>query len=173
MNTRELIIESAKHGVHTILYDKEDAHKVEPYMWTIVKGYSTFYARRNLPRRVDGSRPTALLLHREITSCPKGMRIDHRNHNGLDNRRENLRVATASENMMNRGKTRQNSTGYKGVYKTGDSMLNPYNAKIQKDKKVYCLGHYKTAEEAARVYDKKAIELFGEFAVLNFPESRP
>ena len=167
---KQIIINSPKHGAHTILYDEKDAHKVEPYTWTITKGHSTFYARRNLPRRTDGSRPTALLLHREITSCPKGMIVDHINQNGLDNRSENLRVCTVSENMMNRKKTRQNSTGYKGVYKTGDSMLNPYSAKIQKDKKTYCLGHYKTAKEAAKVYDKKAIELHGEFASLNFPK---
>ena len=75
-----------------------------------------------------------------------------------------------SQNMMNRDKTSQNSTGFKGVYKTGDSKLNPYSAKIQKDKKVYCLGHYKTAEEAARVRDRKAIELHGKFAYTNFPK---
>ena len=71
---------------------------------------------------------------------------------------------------MNRGKTSQNSTGHKGVYKTGDSKLNPYSAKIQKDGKVYCLGHYRTAEEGAKAYDEKAKDLFGKFAKLNFPE---
>ncbi len=166
---KQLIIES-KHGTFTVQYDAEDAHKVEPYKWSIMEGHATYYAKRNLPRRSDGSRPSPLLMHREITECPKGMVIDHKNENGLDNRRENLRPCTRSENMMNRGKTRFNSTGYKGVYKPGDSKLNPYSAKIQKNKKVYCLGRYKTPEEAARAYDKKAKELDGEHAKLNFPD---
>ena len=71
---------------------------------------------------------------------------------------------------MNRNKTKQNSTGYKGVYHTDDSKVNLYKAKIQKDKKVYCLGRYNSPEEAARAYDTKAKELFGEFANLNFPD---
>ena len=169
-HTRELIIKSKTHGVHTILYDDGDADKIEPYSWLIMKGHSTYYAKRSLPRRTDGSRPTPLSLHRELIRCPKGMMVDHVNGNGLDNRRENLRICTMSQNMMNRDKTNQNSTGFKGVYKTGDSKLNPYSAKIQKDKKVYSLGHYKTAEEAARVRDRKAIELHGKFAYTNFPK---
>ena len=170
-HTRELIIKSKTHGVHTILYDDGDADKIEPYSWSIMKGHGNYYyAKRNLPRRADGSRPTPLLLHRELTECPDDLVVDHANGNGLDNRQENLRICTRSQNMMSRGKTSQNSTGFKGVYKTGDSKLNPYSAKIQKDKKVYCLGHYKTAEGAARAYDRKAIELFGEYAVLNFPK---
>lgn len=168
---KELIIESSKHGTHTMLYDDRDADKIEPFRWSITKGHGNYYyAKRNLPRRADGSRPAPVSAHRELTECPKGMMVDHRNGNGLDNRQENLRVCTMSQNMMNRGKTRQNSTGFKGAYKTGDSKLNPYSAKIQKNKKVYCLGHYRTAEEAARAYDKKATELHGEFATLNFPK---
>jgi hypothetical protein len=69
-----------------------------------------------------------------------------------------------SENMMNRGKTRQNTTGHKGVYLCGDSKLNPYSAKIQKDKKVYCLGHYKTVEEAKEARKKGEEKYHGEFS---------
>jgi len=170
---KELIIESKAHGRHTILYDACDADKVEPYSWYIMKGYKkkTYYAKRNLPRRADGSRPATLLMHRVLTECPKGMMVDHRNGNGLDNRQENMRVCTMSQNQMNRGKTSQNSTGFKGVYKTGDSMLNPYSAKIQKDGKVYCLGHYRTAEEAHEVRKKKEKALFGDFAPTGTPDS--
>ena len=170
-DAKQLIIES-KHGTFTVLYDAEDAHKVEPYKWSIMEGHDTYYAKRSLPRRADGSRPSPLLMHREITECPKGMVVDHENKNGLDNTRENLRVCTRSENMMNRGKTKFHSGKYKGVYKTGDSKLNPYSAKIQKNKKVYCLGHYKTPEEAAIVYDKKAKELDEEYAYQNFKKAK-
>ena len=164
----ELVIESITHGTHTVLYDEQDAHKIEPWAWTLSKGHGTYYAARRTPR----PNRTTILMHREVTDCPKGSMIDHINGNGLDNRRSNLRVCTMSENMMNRSKTRQNSTGYKGVYNTGDSKLNPYRAKIQKNSKVYCLGHYNTPEEAARAYDAKAKELFGEFAHLNFPDEQ-
>tara|TARA_Y100000034_G_scaffold124636_1_gene173079 strand:+ start:523 stop:1026 length:504 start_codon:yes stop_codon:yes gene_type:complete len=162
MATKELIIESPKYGRHVVRYDERDAAKIEPYKWHLSKGHSTFYVYRQTPR----PNRKQIAMHREVTSCPKGMMVDHINHNGLDNRRENLRVCTMSENMMNRGKTRQNSTGYKGVYKTGDSKRNPYSAKIQKNGKVDCLGHYKTAEEAHEVRKKKEEELFREFAPL-------
>lgn len=162
----ELVINSKTYGTHVVLYDEQDAHKVEPWSWSLFKGHNTYYAARRTPRP---NRKT-ILMHREVTDCPKGMMVDHINRNGLDNRRANLRVCTMSENMMNRTKTKQNSTGYKGVYHTDDSKVNPYKAKIQKDKKVYCIGRYSTAKEAARAYDAKAKELFGEFAKLNFPD---
>ena len=115
-------------------------------------------------------------MHREITNAPKGMQVDHINGNTLDNRKENLRVCTRSQNMMNRGKQNNNKSGYKGVsyMKKKDPNYEypkPWRAQIKcpTNQKVIHLGCYKYPEQAARAYDKKAIELFGEYAQLNFP----
>lgn len=92
--------------------------------------------------------------------------VDHKDWDGLNNRRGNLRQATTSQNASNKKKTRDNSTGYKGVAIFHDR----FRARIARHGKTYYLGVYHTAKEAAYVYDKAAIRLHGEFAVLNFPD---
>jgi hypothetical protein len=91
--------------------------------------------------------------------------VDHINGNKRDNRIENLRLCTRSENAMNRGKSKNNISGYKGVRQVGSK----WEARIGYRYKLICIGTYNLKEEAARAYDKKAIELFGDFAYLNFP----
>lgn len=109
-------------------------------------------------------------MHRLIMNAPKGMVVDHIDGNGLNNRRSNLRLCTPGQNMCNRRKYRGKSQ-YKGVFrKTRDGRCY---AKIGfQGEKIY-LGTFDTEIEAARAYDRKAIELFGEFARLNFPEAYP
>ena len=92
--------------------------------------------------------------------------VDHINHNGLDNRRPNLRLATRSQNAANLGPYANNTSGYKGV----DFNRGKWRARIREGGVRYFLGYFETAEDAARAYDTKAHELFGEFASLNFPE---
>jgi len=101
-----------------------------------------------------------IYLHKLILT--EECNVDHINHNGLDNRRENLRYATQSQNMANRSMV-INSSGYKSVHKNGPS----WSAHIKvKGKKIH-LGTYITKEEAAYAYNKAALKHFGEFAYIN------
>jgi len=94
--------------------------------------------------------------------------IDHINQNKTDNRIENLRPATTSQNMANIAKVKKNPLSkYKGV--SFHKTHNKFIASIRYHKKTYHLGYFNNEKEAARAYDNKAIEFFGEFACLNFP----
>lgn len=106
-------------------------------------------------------------LHRFIMSPPKGMVVDHINHNGLDNRRCNLRVCTPRQNMHNSPRQKISTNRYKGVWFR--KKRNRWAATISTDGKKTLIGFFKTEEDAARAYDRVAKERRGEFAYLNFP----
>ena len=120
---------------------------------------------------MNGSRNRS--IHRFIMNFPKGMDVDHINGDALDNRKENLRICTRSENCRNKKVRSDSKSGYKGVHQRPPN--GRYQAYIgdptRKGRHMY-LGHHDSAEEAARAYDKKAIELHGEFASLNFPKDK-
>lgn len=97
-----------------------------------------------------------------VSEIPEGMQVDHINRNKLDNRRENLRLATASENQMNCG-GKIGKHGFRGV----KTHRRKWEAQIQKDNKKISIGLFPTKEEAASAYNIKAKELFGEFAYQN------
>lgn len=90
--------------------------------------------------------------------------VDHINRNPFDNRRSNLRIITKLQNCYN--KSPRYSYRYKGIHKRG----NKWKAHMVYRRKNVYIGYFNTAEEAARAYDTKAKELFGEFAYLNFPD---
>jgi hypothetical protein len=95
---------------------------------------------------------------------------DHRNHNGLDNRRENLRVATRSQNQGNRAPNTNNKTGFKGVCLKLRKHRKPHwRARISQNGKPRFLGQFQSPIAAALAYDKAAIAKWGPFAYTNFP----
>lgn len=107
-----------------------------------------------------------IYMHRVIMKTPDGMKTDHIDGDTLFNLECNLRICTHSENMRNRGKNKNNKSGYKGVY--WDSHAGKYRSRIMYNKKIIYLGLYDDPIEAAMAYDEKARELHGEFAGLNF-----
>lgn len=125
-------------------------------------------------RPIGCSKKVYMLLHRLMWEVfkgpiPSGKTIDHINRNPYDNRLENLRIATTQEQARNRNKeTGKVYSKYKGVSCQKSYPKKPWVAKIFVDSKCIYLGHFKTEEEAARVYDAEASSRFGEFAKLNF-----
>lgn len=106
-------------------------------------------------------------MHRAILVAPSGAEVDHINGNGLDNRRSNLRLATVNMNRWNMNGRRSAST-YKGVSLVPDGS-GMWRARICFLSKKQELGKYDNEADAARAYDRRARELHGEFARLNFP----
>lgn len=104
-------------------------------------------------------------LHRFLLDAPRGLEVDHKNGDTLDNRRCNIRLCTRAQNQMNKCKQLRNRSGYKGVcwYQWG----NKWEANITIDCKTIVVGRFLTKEEAALAYNKAALEHFGEFARLN------
>jgi hypothetical protein len=103
-------------------------------------------------------------LQQFLMPAPAGLVTDHRDRDGLNCRRSNLRFATFSQNSQNKPRPRIGSGQFKGVSKHG----NRYRARIVVDGKRIILGRYQTEFEAAIAYDRAAHVHFGEFAVLNF-----
>jgi hypothetical protein len=118
-----------------------------------------FYAVRN-------SHDHTVQMHREIMQTPKGMVVDHRNGNGADNRRGNMRNCKQDQNRLNSRPWARGSSDFVGVFRKG----NKWQAEFTYKRKKHYLGLYDDPVEAAKVRDRKAYELAGEFAYLNFPE---
>ena len=105
-------------------------------------------------------------MHRFILNAPKGQYVDHRDRNGLNNQKRNLRFCTQSQNMMNL-KSSTGTSKYKGV--SWNIKYKRWQSHIRLNYKLKNLGSYNSEIEAALAYDHAARELFGEFARLNFP----
>jgi len=154
------------------LVDDDDAEMVRRYRWYPLKGNYGVYAATNSP--TENGKRHSLYMHRLITGAPRGMDVDHINHNCLDNRRSNLRICTRIENMRNQRRAMPTKRApYKGVFGISESS---WRATIYINRKPIYLGFWATAEEAALAYNAAAREHFGEFAYTNdvsLSESQP
>jgi len=111
-----------------------------------------------------------ILMHRLLMNAPDGIQVDHKDGNGLNNTRTNLRLATGQQNLRNMRKHRGKSQ-YKGVTFVPKCTKRPWTAQISPgDSRCKHLGSFATELEAAKAYDRAAKELFGEFACTNFME---
>jgi hypothetical protein len=144
----------------TALVSDDKYEYLNQWRWYAHKDKNTWYAHRHPTGGVE------ILMHREIMGAPTGMKVDHRDGDGLNNTNENLRVCTHADNMRNRKMQKNNKTGFRGVRVSGKKFC----AMISVDHKPLYLGTFLIAEQAARAYDAAAKRLFGEFARLHFPE---
>lgn len=119
-------------------------------------------------RRTEGG--TTIYMHRVITNCPKGYKVDHRDKDVLNNQRHNLRISTNSWNNLNR--TVWGEVEYKGVDRP-NSNRRRWRSRITWQGVIYHLGYFADPIDAAKAYDAKAYEFFGEFASLNFEDDYP
>ena len=142
--------------------DVADYERLMAIRWHADKGNHTFYARGTL----EGKR---ISMHRFIMNPPEDMVIDHIDGNGLNNTRANLRICTHIQNLYN-SRPVKGTSAYKGVYWNGEKRK--WNAQIRYNGRHIHIGYFDSEKEAARFRDKKAKELQGEFARLNFPEDK-
>lgn len=117
-----------------------------------------------------GGTTKTLCLHRVVLRAPAGMLVDHINHDTLDNRLANVRLATASNNQHNSRTPRNNTSGFKGVNWYRERGV--WRARISVAGKRRTVGSFSTAEEAALAYDAAARSAYGEFALTNASMAR-
>tara|TARA_Y100000310_G_scaffold301556_1_gene338130 strand:- start:62 stop:643 length:582 start_codon:yes stop_codon:yes gene_type:complete len=177
--TREFTINSKTYGDFTVTIDAEDWERVSQHTWGVIMNtYKPLSEYKELPKRFyvrtstrgEDGKQRGVFLHRFLINTPEGMHTDHINGDSMDNRKKNLRVCTSAENQANRGKNKNNTSGFKGVCRSLRSSKEKWIAKIKYQRKTHTIGCFGTREEAAMAYDEKAKEFFGEFASLNFPD---
>lgn len=153
------------------LVDAADYSRIAKYKWTYLtkkrRGKSTQYARRSVWSK---DKQQTVYLHRFILNAPAHLHVDHKNGDGLDNRRANLRLATNTQNRCNvTSEVSFSVAGFRGVQPCRQE--GRFYARIRVNGQQVRLGIFDSAEAAARAYDAAAVKYHGEFATLNFPQA--
>lgn len=144
------------------IVDDEDFERLSSFKWYFQKAKDAGRARR----RISGSGNRATFMHREIMNAPPHLQVDHINGNSLDNRKQNLRLCTNSQNTMNARPRLSVGRKYKGI--TWHKPSRKWRALITHNKKQIYLGQYDKPEDAAKAYDRAAPIYFGAYARTNF-----
>lgn len=148
---------------YVALVDDEDYEELSQWKWQSQSGgeRNTAYARRGIYNPYS-RRMTTVMMHRVIMGDPADYLIDHKDGNGLNNTRSNLRIATRAENQYNSRINKNNTTGFKGV--TFHRNTGKYMAQVSVDGATRYLGLYNSAEAAHYAYCEAAKQLHSEFA---------
>ncbi len=141
--------------------DAPDYEWLSAYRWFAKGTAGKYYAGR-------AERGEMIMMHREIMKPPPGMVVDHIDGDSLNNRRNNLRICTPGQNNHNRT-FKGNNSGFAGVYRYGKR----WKAMITYKGEQIMIGAFDDKIEAARARDRKALEIYGPFACLNFPPETP
>jgi hypothetical protein len=162
-----LVVKSKTHGEYSNFINREEAEKVAEHNWRVWKRNNTDRVYFLTAIKNPDNKYIGLYLHRFIMDAPSDMLVDHKDPSAtLDNRKSNLRLATTHENQHNQRPQIGRGSRFKGV-----SWFKPtskWQVHIRVNGKQKNLGLYSSETDAARAYDARALELFGEFAHLNF-----
>lgn len=147
--------------------DDQDYEYLAQWKWRLQKSFNCTYAVRD--ERLNGQRAATILMHRVILDTPDEFETDHKDGNGLNNCRSNLRPANHQQNMQNRRHNKNACSQYRGVEHKKNTRGGKFRwvARIKAGKIRQRLGGYATEQEAALAYNQAALKYFGEFARLN------
>jgi hypothetical protein len=161
----------------SVTVDKDNYEKLRNYAWklgsnnryVLIDWDETTPLGVNELERMGFKRGSDIWIHRLITDCPKGMEVDHKNHNPLDNTRSNLRICTPFQNKCNKRinyRDINNGSIYRGISKIG--FLKGYKVQLEVEEGLYKdLGTYKNEKDAIRAYNQAAISHHKEYCQLN------
>jgi hypothetical protein len=143
------------------IIDAEDAKLIGQWNWHANLGGKNVYARRKVKKCEVDIEGRYMFLHRELLKPGTEIHVDHIDGNGLNNRKENLRLVTSHQNCFNRKINSNSTSGLKGV--TWNKKDQRWRAQIRFDGEKIFLGNYKCPNEAYAAYCKASADLHGEF----------